>query len=106
MAVPLAVALGVISGLSEGSWLDNAINVASLSVVALPEFVTGLILIELFAFQLHWLPSSSSIDTGAAFPDVLPSLLLPALIASFGFALSNLAADLLYAYLNPRIRLD
>ena len=207
MAVPLAVALGVISGLSEGSWLDNAINVASLSVVALPEFVTGLILIELFAFQLHWLPSSSSIDTGAAFPDVLPSLLLPALtaslvllayiarhtragvsaelqqtyvrtavlkglpwrtvitrhvlpnallpaitvtavsvgwllsglvvvenvfnypglgrllifaidrrdlpllqaialIAAFGFALSNLAADLLYAYLNPRIRLD
>src|SRR5205814_9810005 len=35
----------------------------------------------------------------------LPLLQAIALIAALGFALSNLAADLLYAYLNPRIRL-
>jgi peptide/nickel transport system permease protein len=82
IAVPLSVALGVLAGLNEDSWLDHVINVASLSVVGLPEFVTGLILIEVFAFQLHWLPSSSSIETGASFADALPSLILPALTAS------------------------
>ncbi|MCA1554246.1 MAG: ABC transporter permease [Chloroflexi bacterium] len=82
IAVPLAVTLGVLAGLREHSLLDNAINVASLSVVGLPEFVTGLILIEVFAFQLHLLPSSSSVESGANFWDVLPSLILPALTTS------------------------
>ena len=82
IALPLSVGLGVVAGLRDGSWLDHAINVAALSVVGLPEFVTGLVLIELFAFQLHWLPASSSIPTGAGFADALPSLLLPALTAS------------------------
>lgn len=82
VALPLSLALGVVAGLSEDSWLDHAINVASLSVVGLPEFVTGLVLIEVFAFELHWLPSTSSIETGASFADALPSLILPALTAS------------------------
>ncbi len=79
IAVPLAITFGVVAGLNEHSWLDNAINVAALSVVGLPEFVTGLILIEVFAFQWHVLPSSSSIETGANLLDALPSLILPAL---------------------------
>jgi peptide/nickel transport system permease protein len=82
IAVPLAVGLGVLAGLHENSWLDNLISVASLSVVGLPEFVTGVLLIELFAFQLHLLPSSSSIAPGTGFVDALPSLVLPALTTS------------------------
>src|SRR5690606_9859942 len=44
IALPLGIALGVLAGLSEGSVLDGAISIASLSVVSLPEFVTGLFL--------------------------------------------------------------
>jgi peptide/nickel transport system permease protein len=79
LAVPLAVTLGVLAGLNENTWLDNLISVASLSVVGLPEFVTGVLLIEVFAFQLHWLPASSSLAPGTGFGEALPALVLPAL---------------------------
>lgn len=82
IAVPTAIFLGVIAALREGRWLDNAISVASLSVVGLPEFVTGIILIQVFAFGLGWLPASSSVAPNAGFLEVLPQLVLPALTAT------------------------
>ena len=82
LAVPLAVALGVIAGLNENRWIDNVISVASLSVVGLPEFVTGLVLIQVFAFKLRWLPANSSIRPQATFAEALPMLVLPALTAT------------------------
>ena len=79
IAVPLAVGLGVIAGLYENSAVDNAISVAALSVVGLPEFVTGVLLIQLLAFHFHLFPASSSIPPGTGFFAALPSLVLPAL---------------------------
>ncbi len=92
VAVPLAVVLGVIAALNEDKLVDNAISIGSLSVVGLPEFVTGLVLIQLFAFIINdWLDESfgirpflanSSIPPGASFSEALPSLLLPVLTAT------------------------
>jgi peptide/nickel transport system permease protein len=87
IAVPLGVTLGVISGLNENKFLDNAINVLSLSVVGLPEFVTGIILIQFFSFELRhlglpFLPANSSISPGTNFATALPMLILPALTAT------------------------
>jgi peptide/nickel transport system permease protein len=82
IAVPLAVGLGVIAGLKENKALDNVISISSLSVVGLPEFVTGLLLIQVFAFQFHLLPANSSIPPGASFREALPMLVLPALTAT------------------------
>lgn len=82
LAVPLAIALGVAAALREGGWLDALINLLSLSVVGLPEFVTGLVLIQIFSFNLGWLPANASIRAGTGFWQALPSLLLPALTAS------------------------
>jgi peptide/nickel transport system permease protein len=91
-AVPLAVTLGVIAGLNADKAIDNAISVGSLSVVGLPEFVTGLVLIQLFAFTINdWLDKSfgirpflanSSIQPDATFVDALPALILPAFTAT------------------------
>lgn len=82
ISVPTAVLLGVAAGLNEDGVLDNSISFLSLSVVGLPEFVTGLVLIELFAFKLRWLPANSSIRMGTGFWEALPMLLLPALTAT------------------------
>jgi peptide/nickel transport system permease protein len=82
MAVPLAVILGVIAGLKENSKADNAISISSLSVVGLPEFVTGLVLIQIFAFRLRLLPANSSIPPGSTFREALPMLILPAMTAT------------------------
>lgn len=82
MAVPAALALGVLAGLRAGTWLDGAISVAALAVVGLPEFVTGVVLIELFAFRLGLLPANSTIRLQAPFTEALPMLVLPALTAT------------------------
>ncbi len=82
IAVPLAVTLGIIAGLNKNTWIDNLISISALSVVGLPEFVTGLILIQIFAFDLNLLPASSSIAPGESFVKMLPSLILPAVTAT------------------------
>jgi peptide/nickel transport system permease protein len=82
IAVPIAVLLGVIAGLNENKLPDNLISVASLSVVGLPEFITGVILIQVFAFQLRVLPANSSIRPETSFLEAVPMLILPALTAT------------------------
>ena len=82
LGVPLAVLLGVVAGLKENSTWDNLISIGSLSVVGLPEFVTGIILIELFARRLGWFPANSSIPPGSTFLEALPMLILPAMAAT------------------------
>ncbi|MBI3159042.1 MAG: ABC transporter permease [Chloroflexi bacterium] len=82
VAVPLAVALGMLAAVNRGKWLDTVISLGSLAVVGLPEFVTGILLIELVAFRVPWLPASSSLPVGAPFRAALPALVLPALTAT------------------------
>jgi len=82
LTLPLALLAGVIAGLNHDRAIDHLISIASLSVVGLPEFVTGLVLIELLAFRLHLLPASSSIAVEAGFFEALPMLILPALTAA------------------------
>lgn len=83
MAIPGALVLGFIAGLNEGKTADNIISVGSLSVVGLPEFITAILLINLVAFNVEWIPANSSIPVETTFLDALPSLLLPALAATF-----------------------
>ena len=79
ISVPVAIALGVIAALKRDTWVDHLISIGSLAFVGLPEFVTGLFLIGIFALGLHVLPASSSIDPNASFFDALPSLILPSI---------------------------
>ena len=82
VAVPLAVGLGVLSGLNENKASDQLISIGSLSMVGLPEFVTGLVLSQIFAFRLKIFPANSSIRPGASFLEALPMLVLPAMTAT------------------------
>ncbi len=82
LGVPLAVGLGVVAALNEGRTLDNVISVSALAVVGLPEFVTGIVLIQVLAFRVG-LPANSSIRESAGFFEALPYLILPALTATF-----------------------
>jgi peptide/nickel transport system permease protein len=82
IAVPLAIGLGVLAGLNENKWIDHVVSIGSLSVVGLPEFITGVILIQIFALRLRWLPANSSIPLNTSFVNALPSLILPAITAT------------------------
>jgi peptide/nickel transport system permease protein len=87
ISIPLAVSLGVIAGLNENRWVDGLVNLLSLSVVGLPEFVTGIVLIQVFSFGLRrmglpGLPASSSMSPDTGFLQALPLMILPAITAS------------------------
>jgi peptide/nickel transport system permease protein len=82
MAVPLAILLGTLAGLRANKPVDVAISVSSLAVAGLPEFVTGLVLINVLALGLNLFPASSRISPRATFIEALPFLVLPALTAT------------------------
>jgi peptide/nickel transport system permease protein len=82
LSLPLGIALGVWAGWRAGKLDDTLISVSTLAVTGLPEFVTGLLLIDLFAFRLRWLPANSSIRPDTPFFEILPQLLLPAITAT------------------------
>ncbi len=83
ISVPISITLGVIAGLRENSWIDSLISILTLSVVGLPEFVTGLILINVFSLGLGWFPASATAPNSASFGEWIRQLILPALSASF-----------------------
>ena len=83
IAVPLAVALGILAGLNENKWVDSVISVSALSVVGLPEFVTGVVLIQIFASVFRVFPASSSaITPEMPFREALQYMILPAITAT------------------------
>ena len=81
MAVPLALILGVVAAVKAERWPDALISVGSLAVVGLPEFVTGLVLIQVFSFELGWLPANASVRPGTGLLEALPQMILPAATA-------------------------
>ncbi len=83
LSVPLSILLGVIAGLKENTWIDSLISIVSLSVVGLPEFVTGLVLINVFALGLKWFPASATVSSNASILTWIPQLILPAITATF-----------------------
>jgi peptide/nickel transport system permease protein len=74
--VPLALLLGVLAGMREGSPRDRAISVLSTVTTSIPEFASAVFLASLFVFALHVLPGTSAMADGF---DV-KELILPALV--------------------------
>lgn len=107
IVIPLSLALGVMAALREGSPLDSTISVLSLSVVGLPEFVTGIVLINVFALGLGWLPATAYIDRSMDTAAWLRVLLLPALTASLvlvGYITRMTRAGMLEELKRPYVR--
>ncbi len=82
MYVPLGILLGLFAALRRGKISDQVISIASLAFIGLPEFVTGVVLISVFALGLNWLPASSAIAPDAGFFQALPRLILPGVTVS------------------------
>ncbi len=59
VVMPLALFLGIITGINEGKFFDRFVSVTSLALTATPEFVTGVLLILIVGiyWSTDWLPS-------------------------------------------------
>jgi peptide/nickel transport system permease protein len=83
LIVPTSIALGVFSGLRRDSALDRTITVSTLSMTVIPEFVSGVILLYIFAVWLKWLPVTAMPPEGSNFLDRFYYLILPAIPLMF-----------------------
>ena len=88
IVVPLAILGGVIAALKRDRPTDRVITIGSISLTVIPEFVTGIILILVFALWADLLPVSANAPDGSGFFTQLKYLTLPALtlvILLFGY---------------------
>jgi peptide/nickel transport system permease protein len=77
--VPLSIALGTVAGLRAGTPLDRGITLSGLSLACVPEFVTSIVLIVIFAVGLGWLPAVAQAPDGASPLTQVEYLVLPSL---------------------------
>jgi peptide/nickel transport system permease protein len=90
----IAIPLGIIAALREGTAVDNAAVLFSLVGVSLPNFWLGPLLIILFSIKLGWLPVSGragvaslvlpAITLGAAFAAILSRMTRASLLERLG----------------------
>ena len=88
MVVPLAIAGGIAAALRRGKLTDRVITVGGLSATVIPEFVSGIVLIVVFAVWLGWLPGTARAPVGAGPIDQVRHLILPAIplvLVLFGY---------------------
>lgn len=90
LSLGVGIPLGVYSALKPDGWLARMIQATSLIGISTPTFVTGIVLILIFAVALRWLPSFGRGDvvqlgwwsTGYLTASGLKSLVLPAVTLS------------------------
>ncbi|MEM2960694.1 MAG: ABC transporter permease, partial [Candidatus Bathyarchaeia archaeon] len=78
------------------------IPVTTISGLLTASLLTGVVITET-VFDLKGIGAYAA--ESAAVPDI-PVILAYALLSGFIFVIANLIVDILYAYLDPRIRLD
>ncbi len=83
IVVPLGILGGIVSALNRDRFTDRAITITGLSSVAVPEFVTGIVLIVIFAVNLNWFPVTAQAPPGSSLLTQLHYLLLPAIALVF-----------------------
>ncbi len=79
IACAIALPAGILAAYRRGSLLDQCISASGMLLASVPNFWLGLMLIQVFAVGLGWLPVSGYGLPGAPFGERLAHLLLPAL---------------------------
>jgi peptide/nickel transport system permease protein len=75
----IGLVTGVLSAIRRASWLDLSLMSGAMAGVAVPTFVTGLLLIYIFAVKLRWLPVAGYEPISAGLWPCLRYLILPAI---------------------------
>ncbi|NML12653.1 ABC transporter permease [Sphingobium sp. AR-3-1] len=82
VAVPVALAIGIGSAMNRGGRIDRALNIATLSMVAVPEFLVATIAVLIFSVKLRWLPSIALVSDDMTWGEYLPGVAMPILTLS------------------------
>ncbi len=71
--------LGVAAALSRNGWVDYVSRVVSLVGLSFPAFVSGILMLIVFAIQLNWFPVLGNTSGSGSFAERMRALALPAL---------------------------
>ncbi|HZS76926.1 MAG TPA: ABC transporter permease [Ktedonobacteraceae bacterium] len=91
LALVVAIFLGVISAIRQGTITDYILTTLSYFGIAMPIFLFGLIAQYIFGVLLHWFPTSGTatlgyqLDPFDAFVDHIQHLILPMMVLSITF---------------------
>ena len=101
--VIVALALGVLAGMKEGSPQDRVISVFSIATTSIPEYASAVILAGIFVFWLDWLPGTSSMTSGFNVVElILPVMVLT--LYGFGYIARMTRASMAEVMTTPYIR--
>jgi glutathione transport system permease protein len=77
-AIVIGIVVGIISATKRNSLLDRVGMISTVTAISVPEFWLGIMLMQIFAVQLGWFPTSGS--------GTLSHLILPSITLGFGVA--------------------
>ena len=82
VAIVIGLVTGVVSALRKDTWIDSISMVLALAGLSMPGFWLGLLLIYLFAVDLHWFPVLGSMTPqGLVLPSVTLGVIASAVLA-------------------------
>jgi peptide/nickel transport system permease protein len=89
-AAGLALLIGIVAGFALGAlaahyqstWIDRVVTIFTSTISVLPPFIVGVMLIDVFAVWMHWLPAAGYVPLAAGFEPWLSHIILPALALS------------------------
>ncbi|MCF8126312.1 MAG: ABC transporter permease [Desulfotignum sp.] len=106
IVMPMALLLGLIAGLQEGSVKDRFLSIGGMMFSVVPEFATGIFLTLIFSVWLGWLPGAAVLGTSAPWEKPM-MLILPVLtltLIELGYILRITRASMVEVMKSPYIR--
>jgi peptide/nickel transport system permease protein len=79
VAIGVGIPAGILMATRQGGWLERALSVIVITGQSVPTFLSGILMISVFAVTLRWLPTSG---VGGISALVMPSIALGALSMS------------------------
>jgi len=106
IVMPLALVLGLIAGLKEGSLRDRVLSVGGMMFSVTPEFATGIFLILILALWLGLVPGATVFGEKAPWerPDMLILPVLTLTLIELGYVLRITRASMVEVMRSPYIR--
>jgi peptide/nickel transport system permease protein len=104
--MPLALTLGVLAGLREGSATDRILSIGGMIFAVIPEFVTGIFSILIFSFWLDLVPGATVYGNKPPWHR-LDMLVLPVItlaLIDLGYVLRITRASMIEVMRSPYIR--
>ncbi len=108
IAVPIALALGVLAALYRDTAFDRAVSIATLAAVSIPDFFTAYVLIAIFAVKFGVFPAIVQLWPDMTLADRLHALFLPAMtltIAVVAHIMRMTRASVIGVMSNPYIEM-